>query len=462
MARILNEIGAADAAILLRRLLKLPDFRITHPYCRLCHNRGHPEIDGLGSPRRKSPVDVGHSDISYSVAKNVTDSAGVTSRAASLGEYAIYGILSHMRISSAANALKCLGLREACSILRLADTKKAAKILVSLLPDEKSWKVVNLQEFKLPTSITEKLDLKAKQQRDAVLRDLHKYAPNRQHPWDYRRLSLYHSVGDVTNALIEQYDPSINQDRAVNVLKYLGRRDVASTEDDFHSRDPEITSDDRAVALASMSNEKRAAALMNSPLTAEMKACNKVFLRKVMEVASILVNIRLLDCEKSDYLVNEEVLEEKMFLLNFLETEMDGAVLLAQINSIHATVTEVEGKIASNEEELIKEAQATIGAHVDGIAGPITRRESKSWIKMQKYEAEKLNKQVASIRSEHRIEHVSGREREEDVKDHAGWSSFMGLIYGEAGNDIQAILTQSRSHSEANLFEEHKPTPYYQ
>jgi len=58
--------------------------------------------------------------------------------------------------------------------------------------------------------------------------------------------------------------------------------------------------------------------------------------------------------------------------------------IVAQIATINATITKVEGQIASGEREQIKQAQSTIGANPDGAAGPNTRRSANTWIEQQK------------------------------------------------------------------------------
>ena len=74
--------------------------------------------------------------------------------------------------------------------------------------------------------------------------------------------------------------------------------------------------------------------------------------------------------------------------------------IVAQIAMINATITKVEGQIASGEREQIKQAQSTIGANPDGAAGPNTRRSANTWIEQQKIIVNDLNAQVATIRKD--------------------------------------------------------------
>ena len=74
--------------------------------------------------------------------------------------------------------------------------------------------------------------------------------------------------------------------------------------------------------------------------------------------------------------------------------------IVAQIATINATITKVEGQIASGEREQIKQAQSTIGANPDGAAGPNTRRSANTWIEQQKIIVNDLNAQVATIRKD--------------------------------------------------------------
>jgi hypothetical protein len=74
--------------------------------------------------------------------------------------------------------------------------------------------------------------------------------------------------------------------------------------------------------------------------------------------------------------------------------------IVAQIATINATITKVEGQIASNEREQIKQAQSTIGANPDGAAGPNTRRAANAWIETQKLVINDLNTQISNIRNE--------------------------------------------------------------
>ena len=74
--------------------------------------------------------------------------------------------------------------------------------------------------------------------------------------------------------------------------------------------------------------------------------------------------------------------------------------IVAQIATINATITKVEGQIASGEREQIKQAQSTIGDNPDGAAGPNTRRSANTWIEQQKIIVNDLNAQVANIRKD--------------------------------------------------------------
>lgn len=74
--------------------------------------------------------------------------------------------------------------------------------------------------------------------------------------------------------------------------------------------------------------------------------------------------------------------------------------IVAQIATINETITKVEGQIASNEREQIKQAQSTIGANPDGAAGPNTRRAANTWIEQQRIIVNDLNAQVATIRKD--------------------------------------------------------------
>ena len=74
--------------------------------------------------------------------------------------------------------------------------------------------------------------------------------------------------------------------------------------------------------------------------------------------------------------------------------------LLDQIASIQATITKVEGQLASGEREQIKQAQTTIGANADGSAGPRTRAAANAWIETQKVVINGLNDQVAQLRKD--------------------------------------------------------------
>ena len=74
--------------------------------------------------------------------------------------------------------------------------------------------------------------------------------------------------------------------------------------------------------------------------------------------------------------------------------------LLDQIASIQATITKVEGQLASGEREQIKQAQTTIGANADGSAGPRTRAAANAWIEQQKGVMYGINDQVAQLRKD--------------------------------------------------------------
>lgn len=84
-----------------------------------------------------------------------------------------------------------------------------------------------------------------------------------------------------------------------------------------------------------------------------------------------------------------------------LETDTSSVQpLLDQIASIQATITKVEGQLASGEREQIKQAQNTIGANADGSAGPRTRAAANAWIEQQKLVINGLNDQVAQLRKD--------------------------------------------------------------
>ena len=74
--------------------------------------------------------------------------------------------------------------------------------------------------------------------------------------------------------------------------------------------------------------------------------------------------------------------------------------LVDQIANINATITKIEGQIASNEREQIKQAQSTIGSTPDGSAGPNTRRSANTWIEQQKIIINGLNDQISQLRTE--------------------------------------------------------------
>lgn len=89
--------------------------------------------------------------------------------------------------------------------------------------------------------------------------------------------------------------------------------------------------------------------------------------------------------------------------------------IIAQIDAINTTITKVEGQIASNEREQIKQAQTTIGANADGSAGPNTRRSANAWIETQKEIVNGLNNQVATIRNESKATVDAERTRLSDI-----------------------------------------------
>ena len=89
--------------------------------------------------------------------------------------------------------------------------------------------------------------------------------------------------------------------------------------------------------------------------------------------------------------------------------------IIAQIDAINTTITKVEGQIASNEREQIKQAQTTIGANADGSAGPNTRRSANAWIETQKEIVNGLNDQVATIRNESKATVDAERTRLSDI-----------------------------------------------
>ena len=74
--------------------------------------------------------------------------------------------------------------------------------------------------------------------------------------------------------------------------------------------------------------------------------------------------------------------------------------LLDQIASIQATITKVQGQLASGEREQVEQAQTTIGANADGDAGPRTRAAANAWIETQKVVINGLNDQVAQLRKD--------------------------------------------------------------
>ena len=72
--------------------------------------------------------------------------------------------------------------------------------------------------------------------------------------------------------------------------------------------------------------------------------------------------------------------------------------LVAKIATINEAISKVEGQIASNEREQIKQAQSTIGANPDGASGPNTRRAANAWIETQKQVVNSINDQISQLR----------------------------------------------------------------
>ena len=85
--------------------------------------------------------------------------------------------------------------------------------------------------------------------------------------------------------------------------------------------------------------------------------------------------------------------------------------LLDQIANINATITKVEGQLASGEREQIQQAQNTIGANADGSAGPRTRAAANAWIEQQKVVINGLNEQIAQLRKDATVGVDKERER---------------------------------------------------
>ena len=74
--------------------------------------------------------------------------------------------------------------------------------------------------------------------------------------------------------------------------------------------------------------------------------------------------------------------------------------LIDQIASIQATISKVEGQIASGEREQIKQAQQTAGANADGSVGPRTRAAINTWIEQQKLRISTINEEISRLREE--------------------------------------------------------------
>jgi len=74
--------------------------------------------------------------------------------------------------------------------------------------------------------------------------------------------------------------------------------------------------------------------------------------------------------------------------------------LIDQIASIQATISKVEGQVASGEREQIKQAQQTAGANADGSVGPRTRAAINTWIEQQKLRISTINEEISRLRSE--------------------------------------------------------------
>jgi len=133
----------------------------------------------------------------------------------------------------------------------------------------------------------------------------------------------------------------------------------------------------------------------------------------IVEQNGIIENARIDDASRTspyeDQLTNitDEIIRLETSAKEY-ETQISSLVvdassadtIVAQISTINATITKVEGQIASNEREQIKQAQSTIGANPDGAAGPNTRRAANAWIEQQKIVVTDLNAQVATIRKD--------------------------------------------------------------
>ena len=89
--------------------------------------------------------------------------------------------------------------------------------------------------------------------------------------------------------------------------------------------------------------------------------------------------------------------------------------IIAKIATINATISKVEGQMASAEREQIKQAQSTIGANPDGAAGPNTRRAANAWIETQKEVVNGLNDQISQLRSDAKATVDSERNRLSDI-----------------------------------------------
>ena len=74
--------------------------------------------------------------------------------------------------------------------------------------------------------------------------------------------------------------------------------------------------------------------------------------------------------------------------------------LLDRIANIQATISKVEGQIASGEREQIKQAQTTIGSVADGSVGPRTRAAANAWIEQQKLVINGINDEISQLRAE--------------------------------------------------------------
>ena len=89
--------------------------------------------------------------------------------------------------------------------------------------------------------------------------------------------------------------------------------------------------------------------------------------------------------------------------------------LLDQIASIEATISKVEGQIASGEREQIKQAQQTAGANADGSVGPRTRAAINTWIEQQKLRISSLNNEISRLREEAIVSLDAERDRLSNV-----------------------------------------------